>query len=100
MDGVWKRGHTIDKASLTTSGVAEDGVASGAGADGLGVAEDGRDAVAAYKQRGGLGSRVIRTSNITLALDVHEEGVGSLDETLLLVHELLLSGARIQEIGD
>lgn len=37
---------TINKASLTTGGVAEDGIASRASADGLGVAEDGGDVVA------------------------------------------------------
>jgi len=37
---------TIDKASLTTGEVAEDGVASWASADGLGMAEDGGDVVA------------------------------------------------------
>lgn len=38
--------------------------------------------------------------NDTLALDVHEEGVGALNEALLLVHELLLGGARVKKVGN
>jgi len=33
------------------------------------------------------------------ALDVHEEGVGGLDEALELVHGLLVGGGTVEEIN-
>ncbi len=62
---------SIDKTGTTTGGVTQDGVTSGASDDSLSVAIDGGNLVT------------------SLTLDVHEEGVGALNETLLLVLELL-----------
>lgn len=74
--------RAVDKASLTTGGVAEHLVAPGAGDNGLGMAEDRNDVQAA------------------LALDVHKVGVGALDQTLLLVKALLRSGIGVQEVDN
>jgi len=54
----------LSETGASTSGLAEDCVARSANNHGLGVAEDGRDVVAAG------------------ALNVHEVGVGALYETL------------------
>ena len=73
----------VGQAGLTTGGVADDGLA-GAGAAlnlGGGVAVDGDDLRA-------LG-----------AADVHEVGVGALDETALLVLLALLTDVGVGEIG-
>ena len=43
---------TINEASTTTGGVAQDGIARRAGNDGLGVAVDGGNVVAGYKEHG------------------------------------------------
>ena len=71
---------TFRESSLAPGGLAQDRGASDAEDDGLGVAEDGRDLVAAG------------------ALDVHEEGVGVLDQPLQLVLPLLILGTRVQEV--
>lgn len=75
-------GVTINKASLSTGRVAKNGIAAGTGHDGLRVAKDGGNVEAA------------------LALDVHEEGVGALDEALLLVLALFGGGRRVEEVDD
>lgn len=62
---------SINETSTTTGGIAQNGVAVGASDNGLGVAVDSGNVVT------------------SLALDVHEEGVGALNEALLLVLELL-----------
>lgn len=63
------------------------------------MAKDGGDAVAAYTHKKAYKNRE-KESRVTFALDVHEEGVGSLDQTLLLVHGLLLSSRRVEQVGD
>lgn len=73
---------TIDKTSTTTGRVAQNRVTSGTGNDGLSVAVDGRNLVA------------------RLTLDIHEEGIGALNEALLLVLKLLGSKRRVQQISD
>lgn len=73
---------SINETSTTTGGVAQDGVASGAGDNSLGVAVNSGNLVT------------------SLALDVHEEGVGALDEALLLVLKFLGGERRIQQISD
>lgn len=62
---------SIDKTSTSTGGVTQDGVTSGASDDSLSVAVNGGNLVT------------------SLTLDVHEEGIGALNEALLLVLELL-----------
>ncbi len=73
---------SINEASTTTSGVAQDSVARGASNDGLSVAEDDGNVVA------------------SLAFDVHEERVGGLDEALLLVLGLFRGKGRVQQISN
>ena len=73
---------TIDKTSTTTGRIAQNSIASGASNDSLSVAVDSRNLVA------------------SLTLDVHEEGVGALNEALLLMLELLGSKRGIQQISD
>jgi hypothetical protein len=73
---------SINEASTTTSGVAQDSIARGASNDSLSVAEDDGNVVAG------------------LAFDVHEEGVGGLDEALLLVLGLFGSKGRVQQISN
>lgn len=73
---------TVGQAGLTTGRVAHNGAASGASDDGLGVAEDDHDGDTAG------------------ALDVHEVGVGSLDQALLLVLGQLGSDRRVQKVLD
>ena len=73
-------GATLSEPGLTTRWLAENCLAAWAHHDGLGVAEHRSDVEAA------------------LALDVHEEGVGGLDEALLLVLELLELRRRVQQV--
>lgn len=71
----------LGQPSLTTGGLAEDGGASLADDDGLGVREDGGDGEAAG------------------ALDVHEEGSRGGDEGLELVLLGLAGRGRVQKIN-
>ena len=71
---------TFCKPGPATGRLTQHGGASDAEDDGLGVREHRRDLVAAG------------------ALDIHEVGVGVLDEALQLVLSLLLLGSRVQEI--
>ncbi len=71
-------GAALGQAALTAGGLGEDGGAVGADNHVLGVGEHGGDVVA------------------SLAANVHEEGVGALDEALELVLGLLLSRGRVQ----
>ena len=71
----------FDELSLTTGGAGEDGGALLAVDDGGGVAVDGVD----------VGARG--------ALDVHEVGVGALDETALLVLLAFSASSGVAEIG-
>jgi len=73
---------SINETSTTTGGIAQDGVAVGASDDSLSVAVNGGNLVA------------------SLTLDVHEEGVGALNEALLLVLKFLGSERRVQQISD
>jgi hypothetical protein len=61
---------SINKAGTTTGGVAQNSVTSGASDNSLSVAVDGGNLIT------------------SLTLDVHEEGVGALNEALLLVLKL------------
>ena len=71
---------TFREPRPTSGGLAENGGASYAEDDGLGVGEHGGDLVAAG------------------ALDVHEVRVGVLDEALQLVLALLVVRARVEEV--
>lgn len=73
---------SINKTGTATSWVTQNGVTSGASDDSLSVAVDGGNLVT------------------SLTLDVHEEGVGSLDEALLLVLKFLGNERRVQQISD
>lgn len=72
--------HTFCQLGASSSRLAQNGSASSADHDALGVAEDGGDPVAAG------------------ALHVHEVRVGVLDQALQLVLALLLGGQRVQKI--
>ena len=74
-------GAAFNELSLTTGGAGEDGGALLAVDDGGGVGVDGVDG----RARG--------------ALDVHEEGVGALDETALLVLLAFSASGGVAEIG-
>jgi len=69
---------SLGEPGPAASGLAEDGGASGADHDSLGVAEDSGDPVAAG------------------ALDVHEITVRMLNKPLQLVPPLFFSGKRVQ----
>mgnify|MGYP006872509767 CR=1 FL=1 len=73
--------HTNSEAGLTTGGLAEDLSAAAAEDNRLGVRENSGDGEAAR------------------ALDVHEERVRVLDQTLQLVALLLLLGRGVNEIN-
>lgn len=89
---------TVNKASLSSGGVAQDSVASRAGNNSLSVAKDGGNVVATYTKNI---DEYIKPADAahTLALDVHEERVGALNEALLLVLGSLSSERRIQQIN-
>lgn len=69
---------SLHQASLSSRRITQDLVAPGAGDDSLGVAKDRHNVEAA------------------LALDVHKERVGGLDQALLFVETLLRSRGRVQ----
>jgi hypothetical protein len=71
---------TFRKPCPSSGGLTQDCGATDAQDDGLSVAEDGRNLVAA------------RT------LDVHEVGVGVLHKSLQLVFALLILWSRVQEV--
>lgn len=71
---------SLSEASLTTGGLAQNVAAGTAEHNGLGVREDSGDLHAAG------------------ALDVHEEAVGSLDQSLELVLASLVLVGRVEEI--
>jgi hypothetical protein len=71
----------LSQTGLATGGLAQDGGASLADDDGLGVREDGGDGEAAG------------------ALDVHEEGSGSGHKGLELVLLRLGGGRRVEEVN-
>lgn len=73
---------SINETSTTTGGVTQDGVASRASDNSLSVTVDSRNLVT------------------SLTFNVHEEGVGALNEALLLVLKLLSGEGRIQQISD
>jgi len=73
-------GAPLSELGLASSGLAEHGGARGAEHHSGRVAEHGGDLEAAG------------------ALDVHEEGVGRLDETLELVLAGLVLGGRVQQV--
>lgn len=62
--------------------MAKDGIAASTSYNSLRVAEDGGNVEA------------------SLAFDVHEEGVGALDEALLLVLALFRNSRRVEEVND
>jgi hypothetical protein len=68
------------EAGLTSSGLAQEGGATVAHHDSLGVAENGGDVHA------------------SLAADIHEERVGRLDQSALLVLSLLNGNVGVEEI--
>lgn len=70
---------TLGESGLTTGGLAENGGATLADDDGLGVGEDGGDDEAAR------------------ALDVHEEGAGGGDQGLR--EELFVRGEFVDAVG-
>ena len=74
-------GAAFDELGLAAGGAGEDGLALLAVDDGGGVRVDGGDV--------GAGG----------ALDVHEEGVGALDEAAALVLLTLSAGGGVAEIG-
>lgn len=69
---------TFCQFGTSSSGLTEDGGATSADHNALGVTEHGCDSVA------------------TGALDIHEVGVGVLHQALQLVLAFLLSGQRVQ----
>ena len=81
MIGLLAERAAFDELSLAAGGAGEDGRALLAVNSGGGVAVDGGDG----RARG--------------ALDVHEEGVGPLDETALLVLLALSASSGVAKIG-
>merc|ERR1719183_948671 len=78
--GLLAEGAALREASETTGGLAEHHVAVAAEHDGLRMGEDRGDLEAAG------------------ALDVHEEGIGGLNQALELVLLLLLLRAGVQQV--